>query len=132
MVRQYKTGKAIKLDEVRNRTNKTLSDLDVVFIDNDSLLRTQSVIPIYYLTLKIAAGAGKQKLVSREKLETFNALLAQNRHTASEDIASANFEYLEYDRMSQQGTNDAVSLKERTRILCKYLKIPVSEEWIQK
>jgi hypothetical protein len=35
----------------------------------------------------------------------------------------AQFEMLEYDRLSQQGTNDASSIKERLNIIRKYCKI---------
>lgn len=132
MVRQYKSGKAKRLDEVRNRTTATVNALDTVFVNGDALLRTQSVVPVYYLALRTALGTGTQAVFTREKLEDFNARLAQNRDTAAKDIASATFEFLEYDRMSQQGTNDAASIKERTRILCQYLGIPVPKEWPQE
>ncbi len=132
MVRQYKTEKGKRLDEVRNRTTATLNALDVVFEDRDALLRSLSSITVYYLTMRTACALGAQALFTRERLEHFNAKLAENRDLAARDIAFANFEYLEFDRMSQQGTNDAASIKERTRVLCKFLGIPVPEEWPQQ
>ena len=132
MVRKYKDGKAIRLDEVRNRTTKVINALDSAFLDRDGLLRAQTVIPVYYLAMRTASSIGKQEVFSREKLEEFNEKLVQNRSIAATDIASANFEYLEYDRMSQQGTNDAASIRERARILCEFLSIPVPKEWPQQ
>ncbi len=132
MVRQYKNGKARRLDEVRNRTTKTLNAIDAIFDDNDSLLRTQAVVPVYYLAMRMAAGSGHENRFRRDKIEAFHAEVASNRLAAAKDIASANYDLLEYDRMSQQGTNDAPSIRERTRILCEYLKIPVPKEWPQQ
>lgn len=129
MVRRYKHGKASRLDEVHDRTVATVNALDEVFCDSDPLLRTQSVIPVYYLTMRTASSVGRRGSLTRTKLEEFNEQVSRNRETASKDIASAHFDYLEYDRMSQQGTNDAASIRERTRILCHYLGVPVPEEW---
>ena len=45
---------------------------------------------------------------------------------AEKDITQANFELLEFDRMSQQGTNDADSIKERVRIFGEELGVKVN------
>lgn len=132
MVRKYKSGEARRLDEVRTRTTRTLNLLDVPFRDNDSLLRAQSPITIYYLAIRTAASSGMENLFTREKLEQFQLALATNRDVASNDIASANFDFLEYDRMSQQGTNDAPSIRERTRILCEYMEIPLPDDFLKQ
>lgn len=132
MVRQYKTGKARRLDEVRNRTTRVLNMLDASFIDSDPLLRTQAAVAVYYLAVRTASTVGKEDRFTREKLEQFHIALAKNRDAAATDIASANFDYLEYDRMSQQGTNDAPSIRERTRILCEYMGISVPKDWPQQ
>lgn len=121
MVRKYKRGTAKRLDEIRNRTMRVLNYLDAAFQDKDPLLRAQAVIPIYYLTVSGATNAGEQALFSRERIEGFQSAVAKNREDASKDIANANFDLLEYDRMMQQGTNDAVSIRERVRILSQYL-----------
>jgi hypothetical protein len=47
----------------------------------------------------------------------FQELRQLNRIAAEKAIAKADYELLEFDRMSQQGTNDASSIKERSRIL---------------
>jgi len=132
MVRQYKEGKGKRLDEIRNRAISTLDALDSVFEASDPLLRSQSAVPVYYLAMRTALQSKRQVAFTRKKLEEFNSRLAENRDTASRDMAAAHFEYLEFDRMSQQGTNDAVSIRERTRILCDYLGIPVPKEWPQE
>jgi hypothetical protein len=127
MVKKYKSGMAKKLDEIRNRTTRILNHLDAAFEDNDALLRAQAVIPVYYLTMRHAVDVGEQVLFKRDRIEEFQGLLAKNREEASKDIANANFDLLEYDRMTQQGTNDAASIKERVRILSEFLYAPGKE-----
>jgi hypothetical protein len=123
MVKKYKAGTAKKLDDVRNITTRVLNHLDAVFEDKDPLLRAQAVIPVYYLTMRNAAESGKQALFTRERIEEFILSIANNREYAQQDIANANFDLLEYDRMTQQGTNDSASIRERVRILSTYLGI---------
>lgn len=123
MVRKYKTGQAKKLDTIRNVVTRVLNDLDAQFEDKDPLLRAQAAVPVYYLTMKVASQLGKQTLFNREKLDEFQETLTKNRIAASNDIANANFDLLEYDRMTQQGTNDSTSIRERVRILCEFLGI---------
>lgn len=127
MVRKYKSGNAKKLDDIRNIVTKILNDLDAVFEDKDALLRAQAVIPIYFLVMKEAGLSGKQSLFSREQIAKFHDKLSQNRLDASKDIANANFDLLEYDRMTQQGTNDSSSIRERARILSEFLGIRKEE-----
>jgi hypothetical protein len=123
MVRKFKAGEAKGLNNIRNRTTKVLNDLDAVFTEKDPLLRAQGNIPVYYLVMRDAAVSGKQAIYTRERLEEFHELLSSNRVIASGDMASANFDLLEFDRMTQQGTNDAASIRERVRILGEFLGI---------
>lgn len=129
MVRDYKSGRAKRLEEVRKRTLRVLDPLSSVFEITDSLLRTQSIIPVYYLAFRIAMNVGKQELFQRDKLEEFNVAIRENKDIAADDIANANFDFLEFDSMNRQGTNDAASIRERTRILCEFLGIPVAKDW---
>ena len=40
---------------------------------------------------------------------------------------AASFELLEYDRLTQQGTNDASNIKERLRILADFMNLPKTD-----
>jgi len=121
MVRQYKDGRAKDMAKLRSRTLHTLEGLDSVFAAEDPLLRSQGVIPVFYLSMQAAERARHLKRFSREKIAQFNEKLSENRSLAEKDIAQANFEWLEFDRMSQQGTNDATSIRERVKILSAFL-----------
>lgn len=98
-----------------------LDTMNNVFSLNDSLLRSQSIIVVYYLVFKEAIEKNLIHKVLRQNLFSFFSQLNENRKMAGKDITLANFDYLEFDRMSQQGTNDATSIRERTRILSEYL-----------
>jgi hypothetical protein len=106
-----------------NKVYIVLDKMVSVFGKKDELLRAQSTITVYYMLFSDAIKKQSVDKVSRKKFLKFNAELASNRKIAEKDITLANFDFLEFERMSQQGTNDANSIKERTRILSEYLKI---------
>src|SRR5262249_52460155 len=117
MVRHYKENhSAAGLAKLRARALHTLNLLDSAFNNQDSLLRAQGVVSIFYLTIQAAEKAHKLRNFAREGIEEFNEKLNANRKAAETDIAKANFEWLEFDRLSQQGTNDATSIRERVKI----------------
>ena len=106
--------------------NEVVSVLDImnsIFIVNDNLLKSQHIIVVYFLLCKKALENDSLNKITRQNLILFYEELARNRDIAENDITEAKFEYLEFIRLSQQGTNDANSIKERTRILVDYLGI---------
>ncbi len=56
----------------------------------------------------------------------FREQVQNNRVQAEENYAEASFELLEFDRLSQQGTNDASNIRERLRILGNFFGITLS------
>lgn len=123
MVRKFKDRKARGLKGYKEVVLETIALMKAAFEDEDSLLRSQGVIPVFYLCVQRASKNGRLSRFKREKILEFFENLKMNRELAESDIASANFEWLEFDRMSQQGTNDAASILERERILSSYLKL---------
>jgi hypothetical protein len=108
---------------VFSSTKTILDEMTKVFSTSDSLLKAQGIITVYYLLFRNAVNNKTIHKITRKALLNFFDTLTSNRLIAQEDITKANFEYLEFDRMSQQGTNDASSIKDRTRILSEYLKV---------
>ena len=121
MVRKAKEGKFQESVQITSLVNETLNTMNAVFEAHDPLLRAQAAIPVYYLVAQTAIRKNKLSRLKRKKIEDFFEELRVNRAIAEEDLSEANFEYLEFDRMSQQGTNDAPSIRERARILEEYL-----------
>ena len=93
-----------------------------VFVENDPLLRAQATVVIYYLALKNALHDGWTEKFTRDKLELFNKHREENRRIAQENIAQANYDLLEFDRMTQQGTNDKTSIQFRRDTLVNFLR----------
>jgi hypothetical protein len=123
MVRIYKDDSSRDAKLLESLTVEVLDAMSRIFEENDYLLRTQSPVTVYYLLVKEAMRSDALGRVTRSKLSDFIDKIQSNRQQAEQDITKANFDYLEYDRMSQQGTNDAASIKERLRILREYLEI---------
>ncbi|MFM1704146.1 DUF262 domain-containing protein [Aeromonas salmonicida] len=115
--KDYKSADKSYVSKIFKKCNDTLSSLESIFIDNDPLLSSQSVIPIYYLTYQKLLEQNPLNTFTRGKLIKFNKAREENRILASDDITKADFELLEFDRMSQQGTNDAASIRDRVTIL---------------
>lgn len=123
LVWDYKNRIKKGSNELKKEIYKTLDLMNQVFSNADDLLGTQAVIPIYYLLFKEAQKNGSLDKISRQKFISFTEKRRKNRKVAEKDITKANFDYLEYDRMSQQGTNDASSIKERLQIIKEYFQI---------
>lgn len=108
---------------VADATLAVLDSMKNVFTNSDNLLKAQGIITVYYQTFKLAILNKKLSNITRAKLIAFFDTLDKNRLIAEKDITKAKFEYLEFDRMSQQGTNDASSIRERTKILSDFLML---------
>jgi len=117
MVERYKKGEFDDHDLLTRQSVAVLNRMSAAFAPADELLRSQAVVPIFYLVMRSALECNEESKFRRAGIVEFYSKLAENRSKAEKDMAGASFELLEYDRMSQQGTNDAASLKERTRIL---------------
>ncbi len=118
----YKKGKTKQVKSLQSEVVTLLGDLVKVFVDKDYLLIAQASIPIFAFVYQRLKKQGKANLFTRTKLEKFNQERSSNRVVAEKDLSKAKFELLEYDRLSQQGTNDASSIRERWRILEAWLE----------
>jgi hypothetical protein len=122
-VRDHRTGKSSIVTSLSNEVSTVLSAMSTVFADRDELLAAQATVAIYFLLFREAAQRGKSAQLTRAVFEKFQARRQSNRKTAEADITKAEFRLLEYDRLSQQGTNDASSIRERLDILREFCGI---------
>jgi hypothetical protein len=97
------------------------------FTEKDELLQAQGLMVVYYLLFRGAAESGHVDRITRRKLLNFRQKLADNREAAANNYPDASFDLLEFDRMNQQGTNDANSIKERYRVLTHAMRVPPIE-----
>ena len=105
------------INEIFSSVSEITDYLTSIFTDKDSLLLAQASLPVYYLVVRHQLYADGEMSLARKQIEDFQKSRSYNRILAEEDIERAEFELLEFDRLSQQGTNDASSLKERVRIM---------------
>ncbi|MDD5340455.1 MAG: DUF262 domain-containing protein [Candidatus ainarchaeum sp.] len=123
-VLRYKKNDSTKTPQSLHAQVCSVLDLMVpVFADKDDLIKAQSFIVILYLFFKEAQLQNKLDIINRNKIQDFVSAVTDNRRKAEESLEQANFDLLEFDRMSMQGTNDAASIKERLRILCNFFGI---------
>lgn len=103
-----------------DKTKKILDEMDKIFTDSDNLLRSVGIIILYYLLFDRAIGAGQVNLISRAKFSEFDTKRKDNRVAAEEDIAKADFDLLEFDRLTQS-PNDGVALKFRLAVVDQHI-----------
>ena len=123
MVKTYKDKKWVeKARELGKDVKQVLDHLSNVFVEKDPLLKTQAMTVIYYLVMRDAIHEGWFNHISRKVFLDFEGARSENRKKAEEDITKANYELIEFDRMHLQGSNDAVSIRERLKTLKGFVK----------
>lgn len=127
LAKDFHHGKTGEVDELKNRVFHVLDDMSEAFTIRDELLQAQGTIIVYYLLFRYAAAHDELGALNRRELLDFREALAENRVLAEEDYANSRFELLEYDRLNQQGTNDASSIRERFEILSHFVGLTVPE-----
>jgi len=119
MAKQYKSGFGELINQFERTITRSLTKMSNCFSEKDVLLKAQGAIVVYYLLFKWAE---ENKLdIKRSKLLEFNDTVKVNRENAEIDYANADYDLLEFDRLSQHGTNDVSNIKERLRILSEYI-----------
>lgn len=117
----HKSGKSDYVNTLQGSVLSLLDGMTKTFVDKDPLLMAQATVPVYMLAYRDLLSRNLHEKFSRTNLLRFNEDRNSNRVLAELEISQADFELLEYDRLSQQGTNDASSIRERLRILSQWL-----------
>lgn len=120
MTKTYRSGHMHLINRVSAIVEHYLDVMDACFTFSDNLLRAQGNITVYYLLFKWAEEANFN--ITRSQLLTFTESVKTNREVAEANYELANFDLLEYDRLTQQGTNDASNIKERLRIIIENIQ----------
>jgi Protein of unknown function DUF262. len=119
MAKRYRKGKTDLVNDFKKTVKSNMNLMTDCFTNNDILLRAQGAMVVYYLLFKWLKE--NNITISRSVLLNFDDKIKENRKVAEKDYEKADYDFLEYDRLSQQGTNDASSIKERLRILVEYI-----------
>ncbi len=122
-VRTHKSKTDKEVDSLNKEVQSILTEMNKLFIKNDPLLKSQGTFPVYFLLIRDYQKDKKLDSFTRNMLVEFKDKLEKNRKKAEKDIGSAEYDLLEYDRMTQQGTNDASSITTRLQTIKTYLKL---------
>ncbi|MDP3859278.1 MAG: DUF262 domain-containing protein [Stagnimonas sp.] len=123
LARNYHDGKSEIVRQLSTIITTVLDHMAAVFVEKDELLRGQGNMALYYLLNKSALSEGTTALVTRARLFEFREAVRQNRSKAEDNYADATFELLEFDRLSQQGTNDSSNLRERLGVIARFVGV---------
>lgn len=115
-----------QIKHLQNSCEHTISQMSKCFLDKDSLLIASNIV-LYYLLFKEAEKQNKLDNLTRSKFADFKNAVSENRNLAEIGLDNEenhiSYELLEYERLSQQGTNDASNIRERLRIISSYMGV---------
>lgn len=94
-----------------------------VFVDRDELLRSLGTAVLYYNLFREGSEGAWAGQITRSELAAFEELRRTNRRLAEDDLDTADFELIEYDRLAQS-SNDGHALRTRYRLLVRHLDLP--------
>jgi hypothetical protein len=127
LAKRYHDGHQALVDNLKTNVTKILDRMAAEFTASDELLLAQGILVVYYLIFRSAIAHGEEAKVTRRSLLDFRQRLAVNREAAIKNYEGASFDLLEFDRLNQQGTNDASSIKERVKILSEFLGVTLQK-----
>lgn len=123
LARKHHNDNSQHVENLKQTVVDVLTVMSEEFSSKDELLLAQGILIVYYLVFRTAIKDMVVEKITRSKLLAFRKSLSDNREKAAMSYEDASFELLEFDRLSQQGTNDASGIRERYSILCSYLDI---------
>ncbi|MDX6576082.1 MAG: hypothetical protein QOE96_2035 [Blastocatellia bacterium] len=96
--------------------SSVLDAMHAVFVADDPLLRQVSMVLLYFHAFKRALEREQMARATRRRFVRFDEQRLANRSKAEEDIAGADYDLLEFDRLSQS-PNDAVAMRFRLTVI---------------
>lgn len=115
-VRSWKDKRKSEALTLAKKARGVLAPMERCFVKDDPLLRSVGMVALYYHLFRIAKDEGWLKSLSRKHFSEFEDDRAENRRKAEKDIAKADYELLEFDRLTQS-PNDAFAMTTRLRII---------------
>lgn len=91
-----------------------------VFADGDVLLRSVGMVMLYFHLFRIGVSEGWSSKITRHSLVNFDKAREKNRTLAEDNLSSASYDLIEFDRYSQS-PNDLYAVKFRLQILLLHI-----------
>ena len=127
LAKRYRVGNQPLVNGLASEVTDILDRMEAEFTSSDELLLAQGILVVYYLVFRSAIAHGEEAKLTRRSLLDFRQRLADNREAAIKNYEGASFDLLEFDRLNQQGTNDASSIKERVKILSEFIGVSLQK-----
>ena len=99
-----------------SRAQETAAEMAGVFVNKDVLLRQAGMVALYDHLFRLAINEGWSSDISRKRLLDFEKLRKANREKAEKNLAEADYDLIEFDRLAQS-PNDAAAIKFRLRVM---------------
>lgn len=107
-----------RINDCLIKLEQNLNSISMLFNDKDELLKSKSIVPLYYIFL---SQHSIDKKAGVQFLRDFHEIRRMNRNDYS--IKKKNEVMIEFDRLTQQGANQKKSIEKRLRILERYFEI---------
>jgi hypothetical protein len=112
---------------LRKRCEPVLDAMVRLFTKEDPLLKSIGMITVYYALFRTAISDKWIGKVDRARFQEFENKRSANRHIAEKDIAKADYNMLEFDRLSQS-PNDAIAIRFRQKVLCEFVSGQIKDQ----
>ena len=110
------TLKAEETQPMVEDVRTTLVEMAGIFTDSDPLLRSIGMVMLYFHLFRRARPTEHSSLITRTALLAFDEKRRENRTIAETDISNADYDLLEFDRLTQS-PNDALALRFRLAVI---------------
>jgi hypothetical protein len=127
LVLRYRQKSQKSAERLAEKCEPTLQAMVKLFTKDDPLLRAIGMITVYYCLFRQAIEEKWVKDLDHAMFQEFEASRAENRTLAEEDITNADYDMLEFDRLSQS-PNDQQSIKFRARVLTHFLIAQIKDQ----
>jgi hypothetical protein len=122
----YRSGRLMgvnELDVLSKDVRQTLDLMSEQFGETDYLLKSASVVPVYFALYHQSRKLKFHALLSRQDLALFEEKREENRRRFQAEDENVDFKLIEYDELAQS-SNDGASISARIETLREFLGLP--------
>ena len=120
-VKNFKKKKEDDALTLHDSSIKVLKKMSKIFSNKDPLLSSVGTVVLYYFIFKNHSSEKWFGDIDRSIFAKFETIRSQNRKIAEQEIEAADYNLLEYDRLTTS-PNDAGAIKFRYDVLLKYIE----------
>lgn len=120
-VKNFRGKKPEEAQTLVEACKRITEQMTVVFVGSDTLLRSVGNDVLYYWLFRTATIENWSEELTCQSFNKLEQVRKENRDMAEVDLAAANYDLMEYDRLVQS-PNDSLALKFRYKILSDFMR----------